>query len=341
MLEILKASGILALGAAAGFALSAILGALLNRASLRHKTNWLDPYLECCKTPARLLLPLLGARLVLPLAVENWLLGSLGQALYILLIVAFAFFLLRALRATYEIISSQLGVDQSDNLEARRIQTQLLVIRGIAAAIVWFGAAMMVLSTFPDMRQLGTALLASAGVAGIIIGFSAQRVIANLLAGFQIAFTQPIRIDDVVVVENEWGRIEEITLTYVVVRIWDQRRLVLPISYFLEKPFTNWTRQTAEILGTVFLYVDYTTPVDEVRAQLERIAKASPHWDGRVCSLQVTDATEQTVQLRALVSAKDSGTAWDLRCEVREKLIAYLRDEFPDKLPRLRAELSQ
>lgn len=341
MLEIIKSLAVLASGAAAGYAVGALVGALLQRESVRRASNWLNPYLAHCKTPARLLIPLIGARLALPFAIEEPLLDSVRHALAVLLVAAFAFLLLRVLRATYEILSGRLGVDRPDNLEARRIQTQLLVVRGVASSIVWFGAIAVILFSFPEMRQLGTAMLASAGVAGLIIGFSAQRVIANLLAGFQIAFTQPIRLDDVVVVENEWGRIEEITLTYVVVRIWDQRRLVLPISYFLEKPFTNWTRTTAEILGTVFLYVDYTTPVDKVREKLEQIAKASPLWDGRVCGLQVTDATEKTLQLRALVSAKDSGTAWDLRCEVREKLVAYLRDEFPDKLPMVRAELRQ
>ena len=341
MLELLKSAAILAAGAAAAYVVGALVGMLLNRERVRRSAKWMGPYLEHCKAPMRLLLPLLGADLVLPLAIAEPLVDSVHHGLFILLVAAFAFLLLRMLRATYEIVSGRLGVERPDNLAARRLQTQLLVIRGIASAIVWFGAIATILFTFPEMRQLGTAMLASAGVAGIIIGFSAQRVIANLLAGFQIAFTQPIRLDDVVVVENEWGRIEEITLTYVVVRIWDQRRLVLPISYFLEKPFTNWTRTTSEILGTVFFYVDYTTPVEEVREKLEEIAKSSPHWDGRVCVLQVTDATEKSLQLRALVSAKDSGTAWDLRCFVREQLIAYLRDEFPDKLPKVRAELQQ
>ena len=341
MLELFTSSAMIAAGAVAGFLLAALIGMLLNRERLRSMAGWMGPFIEQCKAPALLVLPLLGVWIALPFAIPETLLDSGQHVMFVLLVAAFAFLLLRSLRATYQIISGNLGVDRPDNLEARRIQTQLLVVRGIASAVVWFGAIAVILFSFPGMRQLGTAMLASAGVAGIIIGFSAQRVIANLLAGFQIAFTQPIRLDDVVVVENEWGRIEEITLTYVVVRIWDQRWLVLPISYFLEKPFTNWTRTTSEILGTVFLHVDYTTPIDEVRAQLEKIAHASPHWDGRVCVLQVTDATEKTVQLRALVSAKDSGTAWDLRCEVREKLIAYLRDEFPDKLPKVRAELKQ
>jgi small-conductance mechanosensitive channel len=172
-----------------------------------------------------------------------------------------------------------------------------------------------------------------------VIGFAAQKTLGNLLAGIQIAITQPIRIDDVVVVEGEWGRIEEITLTYVVVRIWDLRRLVLPIGYFLEKPFQNWTRVSADVLGTVYLVVDYTVPVDEIRAQLERIVRESNLWDRKVCGVQVTDASERGIEVRALVSAADSSKAWDLRCEVREKLIAFLQQNYPGSLPRVRAEI--
>ena len=195
------------------------------------------------------------------------------------------------------------------------------------------------LMTFESVRQLGTSILASAGIAGIVVGFAAQRSIATLLAGFQIAMTQPIRLDDVVIVENEWGRIEEITLTYVAVRIWDQRRLILPITYFIEQPFQNWTRTSADILGTVFLYVDYRAPLDAIRAELDRILQASPSWDGKVKGLQVTNAQEQTLEIRALASAADASLAWDLRCEVREKLVQFLQRHHPESLPRIRAEL--
>ncbi|MDH3556239.1 MAG: mechanosensitive ion channel family protein, partial [Deltaproteobacteria bacterium] len=178
-----------------------------------------------------------------------------------------------------------------------------------------------------------------AGIVGIIVGLAAQKSISTLFAGIQMAITQPIRIDDVVIVENEWGRIEEITLTYVVVRIWDLRRLIVPITYFLEKPFQNWTRISAEILGTVFLYVDYTVPVEAVRTELRRILENSPLWDGQICLLQVTNATERTTELRAIISATDASNAWELRCEVREKLIGFIRQNYPDGLPKVRAEL--
>jgi small-conductance mechanosensitive channel len=195
------------------------------------------------------------------------------------------------------------------------------------------------LMTFPRIKSLGTTILASAGIIGVVVGLAAQRTIGTFIAGLQIAFSQPIRVDDVVIVENEWGRIEEITLTYVVVKIWDLRRLIVPITYFIEKPFQNWTRVTADILGTVFIYVDYTVPFDAVREQLQRILNASELWDKKVCVLQVTNTTERTVELRALMSAPDASTAWSLRCEVREKLIDFIQKKYPKALPRLRAEM--
>jgi small-conductance mechanosensitive channel len=192
--------------------------------------------------------------------------------------------------------------------------------------------------TFDKIKQLGTAILASAGVIGIVVGFAAQRTIGTFIAGLQIAFTQPIRVDDVVIVEGEWGRIEEITLTYVVVKIWDLRRLIVPITYFIEKPFQNWTRVSADILGTVFIYVDHTVPTNSIRKELQRILEASENWDKKVCVLQVTNATERTVELRALMSAPDASIAWSLRCEVREKLLEYLQKKYPGSLPKLRVE---
>jgi small-conductance mechanosensitive channel len=192
------------------------------------------------------------------------------------------------------------------------------------------------LMVFQSVRQFGTAMIASAGVAGIIIGFAAQKSLATFLAGLQIAMTQPIRIDDVVIVEGEWGRIEEITLTYVVVCIWDLRRLVVPITYFIEKPFQNWTRTSSDILGTVFLQVDYDVPVEAVRAELTRILEASTLWDRKVNVLQVTESRERTLELRALASASDAGRSFDLRCEVREKLVAFIQKNYPGSLPRVR-----
>ena len=183
-------------------------------------------------------------------------------------------------------------------------------------------------------------MLASAGIAGIILGFAAQKTLGNFIAGIQLAFAQPIRIDDVVIIENEWGWIEEISLTYVVVRIWDLRRLIVPVSYFIEKPFQNWTRISSDLLGTVFIYADYTIPVNEVREEMTRILNGSPRWDKKVNVLQVTNADNRTIELRALMSAADSPTAWDLRCEVREKLLEFLQKRYPESLPRVRLDMA-
>jgi len=201
--------------------------------------------------------------------------------------------------------------------------------------------ASVILMMFEQLRVIGVSLLASAGIAGLILGFSAQKVLSNLFAGIQIAITQPIRLDDVVIVENEWGWIEEITLTYVVVKIWDLRRLIIPISYFIEKPFQNWTRISADILGTVYIYGDYTIPVAKLREELTRILQSTDLWDGKVDGLQVTNAKEYTLELRALMSAKDSPKAWDLRCLVREKLVAFVQENYPQCLPKFRTELKQ
>ena len=220
-----------------------------------------------------------------------------------------------------DIILDQYKIDEKDNLRARKIYTQIQFLKRAAIIFIVILALGPILMTFDKVRQLGTSILASAGIISIIVGFAAQRSLGTLLAGFQIAITQPIRIDDVVIVENEWGKIEEITLTYVVVRIWDLRRLILPITYFLEKPFQNWSRTSTDILGTVYLYFDYTVPVQDLREELDRILDKSPLWDRKVSGLIVTNATEHTMELRALVSASDASKAWDLRCVVREKLI--------------------
>jgi small-conductance mechanosensitive channel len=240
-----------------------------------------------------------------------------------------------------DFILSQYKIDVADNLQARKIYTQLQVLKRIVVVIIGIITLAAMLMTFEKVRQLGTSILASAGVIGIIIGVAAQRTLATFIAGFQIAVSQPIRLDDVVIVENEWGRIEEITLTYVVVRIWDLRRLIVPITHFIEKPFQNWTRATADILGTVFLYVDYTVPIQALRQELHSILQSSPLWDGSAWGLQVTNATDRTVEIRALMSARDASAAWNLRCEVREKLIEYIKNNYPAGLPKVRAEISE
>ncbi|MFN6944102.1 MAG: mechanosensitive ion channel family protein [Cytophagaceae bacterium] len=263
------------------------------------------------------------------------------KGLKIFWIFTFSWVLIKLTYVLQDVVFEKYTIDIADNMSRRRIRTQFQFIKKIIITIISFVALSLILMTFDRVREVGASLLASAGVAGIIIGFAAQRSIANVLAGFQIAFTQPIRIDDVVIVENEWGRIEEINLTYVVVKIWDLRRLVLPITYFIEKPFQNWTRTNADILGSVFLFVDYTVPIEALRVELQRILNEAPLWDRKVCVLQVTNTTEKCIELRALMSAKDAGTAWDLRCLVREKLITFIQENYPDALPKVRAELKE
>ena len=254
------------------------------------------------------------------------------------LIAAIAFLCIRITAMVRELILSRFDVDTKDNLHARAAHTQFQVIERILVFGIVLIAIACMLMTFEKVRQVGMSLLASAGVVGVVLGFAAQRSISTVFAGIQVALTQPIRVDDVVIVENEWGRIEEITLTYVVVKIWDLRRLILPITYFIEKPFQNWTRTSADILGTVFVYTDYAMDVDLIRSKLKDIVDGNPLWDGDVCSVQVTDAKEQTLELRALISTEDASKGWDLRCQIREELIAFIRNDYPQFLPRTRVE---
>jgi small-conductance mechanosensitive channel len=263
----------------------------------------------------------------------------LRHVLALCIIGAVSWLCIRLVNGLEEFVLKQYDIAAGDNLRARKIHTQLRVIKRIVIVIIIIIGFSAMLMTFEKVKQLGTSLLASAGIAGIIIGFSAQRSLATLFAGLQIAITQPIRIDDVVIVENEWGRVEEITLTYVVVRIWDLRRLVLPITYFTERPFQNWTRVSADILGTVFIYVDYTASVQAIRSKFFEILDQSKLWDRKVRSMQVTNTTDRTMEVRALMSAPDASTAWNLRCEVREKLIDFIQQRYPDSLPRIRGDI--
>ena len=228
-----------------------------------------------------------------------------------------------------------------DNLLARKHLTQTRILQRVAKVILFIVTVGLALMTIAGFRQWGVSLLASAGVVGIIAGLALQPILTNMVAGIQIALTQPIRIDDAVIVENEWGNVEEITSTYVVVKLWDWRRMVLPLSYFITKPFQNWTRENARLIGTAFFYVDYEAPIDKLREAFEGIVKASKLWDGDVQVMQVTDITERVLQVRCLASARSAPVAFDLRCEIREKLMAFMRDECREALPRDRIEWPQ
>ncbi len=313
---------------------------LLNLAG-RTKSIVDDALVKHCYRPLQWTVVLFVIRLALPLTIPNRYLLTVKHVLSLFFIGLVSWLIIKITYVLDDYILSRFSVDEKDNLRARKIRTQLKVLKRIVIIVVAILALGTMLMTFEKVRQLGTTILASAGIIGIVVGMAAQRTIGTFIAGLQIAFTQPIRIDDVVIVENEWGRIEEITLTYVVVKIWDLRRLVVPITYFIEKPFQNWTRRTADLLGTVYIYVDYTVPIEAVREQLHRILKNSELWDGKVCVLQVTSTSDRTIELRALMSTPDASTGWNLRCEVREKLVEFIRTKYPQSLPKLRAELEQ
>ncbi|MGS2761800.1 mechanosensitive ion channel family protein [Sinomicrobium sp. M5D2P9] len=254
----------------------------------------------------------------------------------ILLIASFAWAAIVATGIAKKIFLRHTDITVADNLHSRKLYTQYTIIERIIVFIIILVAIALVLMSFENIRKIGISIFASAGVAGIILGLAAQKVFGSMLAGLQIAFTQPIRVDDVVVVEGEWGRIEEITLTYVVIKIWDLRRLVVPSTYFIEHPFQNWTRTSAELLGTVFIYTDYSVDFDRIREELTRLLESSRLWDGKVNVLQVTDAKENRVEVRALMSTRNSSDGWDLRVYVREHLLLFLQRELPDSLPKTR-----
>jgi small-conductance mechanosensitive channel len=284
--------------------------------------------------PFTIFLPLLAFNFLLPLMrLRTDLSLFINKATEILLAVSFANVLIAVVKVFEDYVYHTYDVDKADNLKERKIRTQLQFIRRLAISLIVVLTICAILLSFNNLRKIGTGLLTGVGVGGIIIGFAAQKSLGNFLAGFQIAFTQPLRIDDVLVVEGEWGRVEEITLSYVVMKLWDQRRLILPINYFVEKPFQNWTRNTADILGTAFLYLDYSTPLEPLRAELTRLLESNPLWDKRVNILQVTNAGERTIEVRALMSASNSGNAFDLRCDIREGLIKYVQENFPGSLP--------
>lgn len=338
-----RTSGMLEYLAGVIIMFGALLGiyVLINYFVRRHEIRKGIPYLKrvrrVMKAPVLLLLLLLA--IVIPLSVfppGEELSHALRKVLYILSIIGIAWLLIRGTGLLKEFILNQYDVDEKDNLKARKVYTQFRILENITVVIIVLVGLSLILMSFQGIRKIGISLIASAGVIGIILGLAAQKLIGTFLAGIQLAITQPIRLDDVVIVENEWGWIEEINLTYVVVRIWDKRRLIVPVTYFIEKPFQNWTRTNAEILGTVFLYTDYNVPLNALREEVTRLLGTTPLWDGQVNVLQVTDAKERTLEVRVLVSAADSPTAWDLRVFLREKLVEFLQKNYPQSLPKTR-----
>jgi small-conductance mechanosensitive channel len=333
--------GLIALAAAmaAALALHSLIGRLLRR--LFAQRPFVLVLLGRTRGPSRLALVIFVTAILLPALPFSWQAADWTvRLLGVVFVVLLGWIALTAVDLATSFYLLRFRLDTSDNLLARKHVTQVRILKRVADTVVVLFTVAAALMTFEAVRQYGVSLFASAGAAGLILGLAAKPLFSNLIAGVQLAVTQPIRIDDAVIIENEWGVIEEITSTYVVVRIWDLRRLIVPLTYFIEKPFQNWTRDSSAIIGVVTIHADYAVPVEAVRARLEEIVKASSLWDGRTCVLQVTDATARTIELRALVSAANAGAAFDLRCEVREKLIAFLRDQHPEALPRERAAIA-
>lgn len=328
------------LALAIGLVVQRVVFAVARRVAARSSSVFIQSMVRHAYQPTAWILPLTALILWLPyIALPASIIAPLHHAIGLALIGVIAWLVIAFIGVMADLISAKYRVDVEDNLRARQIQTQIHVLRRIIVTLVLVVALSLMLMTFPGIRQLGATLFASAGIAGLVAGIAARPALSNLIGGLQIALTEPIRMDDVVIVEGEFGRIEEITSTYVVVRIWDLRRLIVPLTYFLEKPFENWTRQSAALLGTVFFYTDYRVPVPAIREELQRILEGNPLWDGNVWNLQVTDATEHAMQLRALMSARDASVLWDLRCEVREQLLAFIQQKYPDSLPQTRAWL--
>lgn len=324
-----------------GIAANRVIFATVNRITRHSHNSVLAAFARYGENPVQLILALAVTLAVLPvLPLPPSVAHGVQHVVGLGLIACVGWMLIALVQVFDDLISVRHSSDIHLNFAARRLRTQVQMLRRVAGSVIVVVTIAIMLMTFPEIRHIGESMLASAGLAALIAGFAARSTLSNLAAGIQIALTQPIRLEDAVVVEGEWGWIEEIRITYVVVRIWDLRRLVVPVAYFIEKPFQNWTRNTFNLLATAFVYADYSVPVDVVREELHHILGTTDLWDGRTWGLQVTNCTDRTIELRALMSAADSQTSWDLRCYVREKLILFLQREHPESLPRTRAEVA-
>jgi small-conductance mechanosensitive channel len=336
-----------------GFLIYAVSFHLIKRLS-KKKIGWLEISLfKHFKGPARLIIPAFGAMIIMniqpfgqgepPAEAEaifssHALVDMISKGISIILILGFAWLLIRGINVLEDYLTNSYQMNGEKGLRARKFQTQMKFLKRILSVIVILISFALILLIFENIQQLGATLLASAGVISIVVGFSIQQTLSRLFAGIQLAITQPIRLDDIVIVEGEWGIIEEITLTFVVVKIWDLRRLVVPINYFIENPFQNWTRNSPELLGTVFLYLDYSVPIEALREELKNIVQKSPHWDGKVQGIQITGSTNRHMEVRALVSAVNAPVLWDFRCEVREKLITFVNKNYPGSFAKIRTD---
>jgi small-conductance mechanosensitive channel len=338
--DVLWAAGILAAAIVAALVVRWIVFSALRRLSRRKGTVLGESLLKHGQGPSLWILPLIAMLAIVPsLALPPNFKAGLEHAAGLGLIAALAWLAILFIEVTRDIVTARYRVDVEDNLAARRVQTQFQMVHRMAVILVTVVAVAVGLMTFPEIKHIGVSMLASAGVASLVIGMAMKDTLANLIAGAQIAFSQPFRMGDAVVIDGEWGWIEEIGMMYVVVRCWDLRRLVLPVSYFLTNAFQNWTRNSADLLAYSYIYTDYTTPVEAVRQELKRILESTPMWSGKVCALQVSDMDQHTLQLRALMDVRNGSDAWDLRCLVRERLIEFLQKNYPGSLPRYRGEM--
>jgi small-conductance mechanosensitive channel len=319
---------------AAALAAHAFAYAVLRRVAARTSGHFDDALVRRTPRPVALLLITAALSLLVPLLEESGRDGAtLRHLLLVVAVLGMGWLAIAVLRAAADMVDERFPVDGARDDTAWAVRTQVRILERLGVLAIAIVAVGLALLTIPGVQPLAASLLASAGILGVVVGIAAGPVIGNLLAGIQIAFAQPIRLEDQVVIDGETGRVEAIASTHVVVRLWDQRRLIVPLSRIVNAPFENWTLSSPEILGTVTVHADYQAPVEDIRAELKRILDATELWDGRTWALQVTDATERTIVLRALVSAADPGTAWELRCLVREKLIAYVQGTHPAALP--------
>jgi small-conductance mechanosensitive channel len=316
-----------------------IAAGALRRAARRTRTDVDDVLLRHASRPVKWILLIVAVSLAQRAApLDPWATAIWRQTVGFALPAMFGWLAIEMVRAAKEIVERRADMTLEDNLQARRRRTRMSILARIATVLILFLTVCMMLISIPGVRNVGVTLMASAGLLGLAVGAAAQPALKNLIAGIQMAFTEPIRIDDVVIIAGEWGRIEEIRLTYVVVKVWDERRLIVPVSKFLDEPFQNWTRESAQLLGSAMLYVDPTADVARIRSALEGIVRKNPLWDGRFFNLQVTDVREEVMELRVLVTAADASRAFDLRCDVREALMKLIAEEMPEFLPRRRHE---
>ena len=320
-----------------GFFLRLILAYVVKRGAVNTNFSLTRSIIRRVALPVNIFIPLFVLNLLEDeMRMRHSQMVVVNKLLEILLTLTVSLFLISIIKICEDYVVHKYDLKKPDNLRERKIRTQLQFIRRLAIGLIVTLTLCLIFLSFDNLRRLGTGLLTGVGIGGIIIGIAAQKSLANFLAGLQIAFTQPLRLDDILVIEGEYGHVEEITFTYVVLMIWDERRLILPINYFIEKPFQNWTRTGSQILSAAMLYVDYSVPIDDVRNEFLRFVNNHPLWDKRKAGLQVTNMNDKTVELRCLVSANNSSYAFDLRCAVREHMLGFIQKNYPYSLPKAR-----